>query len=141
MALRVRTAAQAAEAFVSGANGAAKAYTDGVAGAGQAWHDGASQSGDTWAQGTQAAIADGRYLKGVNKAGAQRYVDKATKVGAGRYTTGAANAKGDYQSGVQPFLDTIAAQTLPMRRPKGDPANIQRVAQIAAALRAKKLQG
>jgi hypothetical protein len=68
-----------------------------------------------------AAIADNRYAKGVNKAGAQRYVDKATKVGAGRYTTGAANAKGDYQTGVQPFLDTIAAQNLPPRRPKGDP--------------------
>jgi len=141
MALRVRSAQAAADAFVTGANGAQKAYTDGVASAGQAWHDGASAAGDNWSQGTQAAIAEGRYAKGVNKAGAQRYVDKATKVGAGRYSTGAAAAKADYQTGVQPFLDVIAAQNLPPRRPKGDPGNIQRVAQLAQALRQKRLQG
>jgi hypothetical protein len=141
MALRVRSAQAAADAFVAGANGAAKSYTDGVAGAGQAWHDGAAGASDTYAQGTQAAIADGRYLKGVNKAGAQRYVDKATKVGAGRYTAGAAASKQDYQAGVQPYLDVIAAQNLPLRGPKGSPGNINRVAQIAQALRQKKLQG
>jgi hypothetical protein len=141
MALRVRTAQQAADAFVAGANGAQKAYTDGVTNAGQAWHDGAKAAADTYAAGTQQAIAEGRYARGVEKAGAQHYVDKAVKNGAGRYSQGAANAKGDYQTGVQPFLDTIAAQNLPQRRPKGDPTNIQRVAQIAAALRAKKLQG
>lgn len=141
MPIRVRSAQAAADAFVAGANGAQKAYTDGVTQAGQAWHDGASNAGDTFAQGVQAAIADGRYAKGVNKAGAQHYVDKATKVGAGRYSTGAAAAKGDYQTGVQPFLDVIANTNLPPRRPKGDPGNIQRVATIAANLRAKKLAG
>jgi hypothetical protein len=141
MGLRVRTPQAASAAFVTGVNGAGKAYSDGVAGAGQAWHDGVMAAGDTWAQGTQAAISDGRFTKGAAKAGPQRYVDKATKVGAGRFTTGAAAAQNDYQSGVAPYLDVIAAQNLPQRRPKGDPGNIQRVAQIANALRAKKLQG
>ena len=141
MALRVRTPQAAAQSFVTGVNGAAKSYADGVAGAGQAWHDAAMASSDTYAQGVQAAISDGRFAKGVQKAGAQRFVDKATKVGAGRFTTGAAAAVQDYQTGVQPYLDVIAAQNLPPRRPKGDPGNINRVSQIAAALRAKKLQG
>lgn len=141
MALRVRSPQAASAAFVTGVNGAGKSYSDGVAGAGQAWHDGAMAAADTYAQGVTAAIGDGRFAKGVQKAGAQRFVDKATKVGASRFTTGAAAAQNDYQTGVAPYLDVIAQQSLQPRRPKGDPGNINRVAQIANALRQKKLQG
>ena len=41
----------------------------------------------------------------------------------------------DYQAGVQPYLDTIAATTLPPRFTKGDPRNLDRVKIISQALR------
>lgn len=139
MPIRVRTAQQAAEAFSSGAAGGQKAYAEGVSAAGEAWKNGASEAADTYAQGVTQAIGDGRYKKGVERAGAARYVDKAKNVGAGRYVTGAQAAKGDYATGVAPFLAEIASTDLPARRPKGDPSNINRVAILAARLRAKKL--
>jgi hypothetical protein len=44
----------------------------------------------------------------------------------------------DYQEGVQPYLDTIAATVLPPRFPKGDPRNLERVKAITTALRKRK---
>lgn len=139
MGIRVRSAQAAADAYSTGAQGAQKAYADGVAASGEAWKTGASAASETYAAGVSQAIADDRFKKGVEKAGAAFYVDRATKVGAGRFTQGAQNAKGDYAAGVQPYLDVIAQTDLPARRPKGDPSNIQRVALITQRLRDKKL--
>jgi len=87
----------------------------------------------------QQAIADNRYAKGVQKAGSARWQQKSVSKGAARFGPGVQDAQSDYAQGVQPYLDVIANTNLPPRGPKGDPANIQRVAVMAAALRNKKL--
>lgn len=139
MALKVADAASAAKKYVQRAQAAGPDYKKGVEQAGADWQQATSSAGDTYAQGVQDAIARNAFTKGVQKAGAQRYQERAAGVGAQRYPQGVAGAEGDWAQGTQPFLSTIAALTLPARRPKGDPANFERSRAVGMALRARKL--
>lgn len=141
MALKVKDAASSAAKFVARAQAAGGDYTKGVQGAGDLWQSKTAASGDAYAQGVNLAITSGRFAKGVQKAGAAKYVARAAGVGAARYPQGVGGAGPNWQQGTQPYLDTIAGLTLPPRHPRGDPGNIQRVSMIADALRKKKLGG
>lgn len=139
MALMVKNAADAAAKFVARAQAAGPAYQSGVQGAGDTWQSHAMAGEASYGAGVTAAIGAKRFSKGIQKAGATKYVSRASGVGAARYPQGVAAAGPAWQSGTQPYLDTLAGLTLPPRAPRGDPGNIQRVAAVAAALRAKKL--
>jgi hypothetical protein len=141
MAIKVKDASASATKFVQRAQAAATDYSNGVANAGQLWQTNAAAAQDTWGAGVQAAISAGRYSKGVNNAGAQKYQQNASGKGAQRYPQGVAQAGPTWQAKVQPYLDTIASLTLPARRPKGDPTNYQRSQMVADALRKKKVGG
>ena len=56
-----------------------------------------------------------------------------------RFAPGIAAAQGDYNTGVAPYLATIANLTLSPRKPRGDPANLKRVEEVAKALNMKRL--
>lgn len=114
-------------------------YRAGVANPRTPWAAATVAAAPVQAAAVQAAIAAGSYAKGVQKAGDERWRNKASTKGADRFAPGVAEAQSDYQAGVQPYLDTIANTTLPPRGPKGDPKNIQRVIAIATALRNKKM--
>jgi hypothetical protein len=45
-----------------------------------------------------------------------------------------------YSNGIQPYLQLLSTLNLPPRAPKGDPANLQRVAAVTSAERALSLQ-
>lgn len=141
MAIHVKDAASSATKFVQRAQAAAPDYAKGVANAGAKWQQNASLSADSYAAGVQTAISSGRFQKGINAAGAGKYQTNAAGKGAQRYPQGVAQAGPNWQNNTQPFLDTIAALTLPPRRPKGDPANFQRSQMVADALRKKKVGG
>lgn len=141
MAIKVKDAASSAAKFVSRAQTAAPEYVKGVQGAGQAWATNTAASADVWAQGVQAAVTNGRFSKGVNKAGPTKYETNAAGKGAQRYGPGVAAAGPSWQQNTQPYLDTIAGLTLPARRPKGDPGNFARSQAVADALRKKKVSG
>lgn len=141
MALKVKDAASAAAKFVQRAQAAAPDYTKGVTGAGTTWQAHSAAAGDSWGAGVQAAVANGRYAKGVNRVGGAKWEQAATGKGAQRYPQGVAQAGPNWQAGTQPYLDTISSLTLPPRRPKGDPANFQRAQMVADALRKKKVGG
>ncbi len=91
----------------------------------------------------QAAVTAGNigemFAGGVRKAGAAKYARKVTDVGINRFGQGVTAAIADMQNGVAPMLETIAAQTLPARQPRGSAANLQRVQVIADALHKKRL--
>lgn len=139
MAIRMKSADQIASKFASRAGAAGPDYTAGVQNPRRPWAASTLAAKDTYAAGVQAAVSNGSFAKGVSAAGDDKWTRKAVGVGSSRFAQGAQAAKSDYQAGVQPFLDVIGNVTLPPRMPKGDPANVQRVAVIAAALRAKKL--
>lgn len=139
MAIKVKDASAAAAKFVANAGVAQNAYTQGVTAAGPAWQANTAAASDTWSQGVQQAAQTGRFAAGINSGAQQKYTARATTVGPQRYSAGVATAGPAWQAGTAPYLQTIANLNLPPRQPKGSPANNQRSAMVAAALRAKKV--
>ncbi|MGH9492613.1 MAG: hypothetical protein ACRD2K_03850 [Terriglobales bacterium] len=141
MPIRLKPTAQIVDKYVRQAAGATADYKSGVQTPKRDQAEAAAASADSYAQGVQAAIADNRFQTGVQAAGTAKWTRKAAGVGADRYAGGVQAAKTDYQSGVEPYLQTISGLDLPPRRPRGDPGNIQRVQAVNAALRARKVAG
>ncbi|MEM3979986.1 MAG: hypothetical protein QXF79_01855 [Ignisphaera sp.] len=105
----------------------------------------ASIAGEEWLSRTKAAAPnykaavtapdiDKRFIGGVTKAGPEKYNRKIKDVGVARYGPGITAAKPDYQNEMTWVLATIAATDLPERKPRGDPANYERVKAIGTAL-------
>ncbi len=113
-------------------------YAEGVANPRRSWQASTSAAQDAYKAGVTKAAAEGRFAKGVAKAGDEKWKRKATTVGAERFGPGAAAAVQDYQSGVAPYIQTIESTNLPPRGPKGDPRNIERVRVLADALHKRK---
>lgn len=139
MAIRIKSAAQIAEKYTQRATAAAGDYSSGIDAPRRDQAEAAAAAKDSWSAGVQAAITDDRFEKGVRAAGSEKWRRKAKAVGTQRFAPGVQAAKSDFTSGVQPFLETIAAVELPPRFPKGDPRNYQRVQAVGQALREKKL--
>lgn len=138
-AIRVKDTGTLAKKFVQRASNAAGEYTDGVKNAGADWEANTKAGADNYKQAVVAAANAGRFEKGVAAAGQQKFVARASTLGAQRFPTGVAAAEGAWAQGTQPFLQTIANLTLPPRRPKGDPANQARANMVAQELRKQKL--
>jgi hypothetical protein len=101
---QVRPVAESAKKFVTRATAAAGDYQSGVANAGPRWQAGAEASNDAFKQGIQEALNDDRFIKGVRKAGAQKYQANAVKLGPDRFRTGVSNAEQAYANGTAPFI-------------------------------------
>lgn len=102
------------------------------------WAAAAAGAAARYQEGVTAATQRGAFQKGVQAAGDAKWQRKSAEKGPTRFAEGVALSTADYQAGVQPYLDTIAATQLPPRYAKGDPRNVQRVAALAAALRKRK---
>lgn len=137
--MRVKSPSAAGQKWVTRAQGAGQAYTDGVNNPKNPWAATTAAAAGSWQTGVTAAASDGRFAKGVTKAGDQTWQQGAVSKGAARYPQGVAQAQSKYATNVQPFFDKLGSLTLPPRGPKGDPGNMQRSAAVAAALRALKV--
>lgn len=102
------------------------------------WAAATGAAEDRYKTGVTEAITAGRFKKGVAAAGDQRWQSKSLAKGPTRFAEGVALSQPDYAAGIQPYLDTIAATTLPPRFAKGDPRNVERVRVMSAALRKRK---
>lgn len=109
-------------------------YAKGVKAPKRSWAQATADASDAQAAGVQAAIAEGRFAKGVQAAGDAKWSRKAAGVGASRFGSGVTAAKGDYQTGFAPYASVIQGVTLPPRGAKGDPRNYDRVTAIGTAL-------
>lgn len=114
-------------------------YTQGVNNPRRDWAQAAQAGAANQAAAIQKAIQEKRYEKGVQKAGSAKWLKGAVDKGTVRFAQGVQAGQGDYEQGIQPYLQTIEATQLPPRYPKGDPRNIERVKVIAEALRKKKM--
>ena len=113
-------------------------YLKGVSAPRTAWDTAATAANPQYEAGVQAAITGKRFVAGVRNAGNAKWQRKAIELGPSRFATGTAAARPDFEKGFSPFRQVIESTTLPPRRPKGDPANIERVRTMAAALAAAK---
>jgi hypothetical protein len=139
MSITVKSAADAAKKWTTNASGAQAYYQAGVQTAGAAWLANTQAAAGSYDAAVKSGNIKQMFAGGVKKAGADKYQTKATQLGAPRFSQGVQAASGDYQTGVDPYLATIASLTLQARAPRGSAANLQRVSQIATALNAKRL--
>lgn len=113
---------------------ASKDYLAGVQRPRRNWQQATVEAAESYSAGVQQALSEGRFARGVQKAGQAAYVNGVTKKGPARYVEGV-NQSGDaYDKGFAPYADTLRSLTLSPRGRRGDPANLQRVAEVADAL-------
>ena len=127
------------EKFITVTPGRATQYKQGVENPLRDWEQNAIAAEETYKRGVTEAANKGMYGKGVKKAGTRKWQKGASQKGPTRFSEGVMLSKDAYKAGFAPYAEEIARTELPPRGPKGDPANIQRVAVIAKALRARKL--
>lgn len=137
----VPTAAAIAEKYVRVTQGRAQDYTAGIAATAPAEFESAAiAAADTYAAGVQQAIGENRFAEGLGGSGA-RWRRKSETLGSQRFPTGVAGARDDMAAGVAPYVQELQGITLDPRRPRGDPANLQRVAVIAQRLNQRRRAG
>lgn len=138
-AIRVKDAGSIAGKWKRNASAAQNDYAEGVKAAGADWEQGARDGNENYKQAVVQAASEDRFARGVAKAGAAKYVSRASTLGPQRFQTGVGAAEAGFSSAIQPVLQTIASVALPPRRPKGDPGNMARSEAVAMALRRMKV--
>jgi len=113
-------------------------YEFGVKNPLEVWEEQATKAGDTWADGVTKAAAEKRYERGVRGKQA-KWQKRAVQVGPGRFTEGVRIAEEDYSTGFADYHAEIERIELPVRRPRGDPANLERVRVMMDALHKKRI--
>ena len=103
------------------------------------WASNTAKAADTFGQAITAPNIKERFRRGVTRAGAAKFARKIRDVGRDRFGPGVAAATADYTAGAEPYFSTLSALTLSPRKPRGDPANYNRVQEIGKALNAKRL--
>ena len=131
-AIRIKDTGSLAKKFVQRAGAASGDYKDGVAQSGQDWEAGARAGAENYQIAVTQAATEGRFERGVAAAGAAKFVQRATSLGAQRYPTGVQAAEGDWAKGTQPYLDALKGLELPPRRPRGQ--NAERANAVAQRL-------
>jgi len=116
-------------------------YKEGVSNSPNNWESAAIAAAPAHKAGTEAALRDNRFEKGIKKSGQAYYKMRAETIGADRFASGVEAGLSNYEEGVKPYLDVIASTSLPPRGPKGDPRNYERVKVMGEALRKKKVGG
>ena len=139
MAIRVKDLSQSATKWSRNAAGAASEYADNAEGSAEAWAQNTAAAAAVYFQAVSQGGIQQRFLKGVQRVGSSKYARRVRDLGAGRYSSGVQSAEGDWQEGFSPYAQTIAGLTLPGRRPRGDPGNLNRVAAVANALHARRI--
>lgn len=129
------SAARAAERWARRAAAASQDFADGVAQTSRSWAANAAAAKANFAAGVQAAIAGGRYEKGIGAAGDARWKRNTVEKGPMRYGQGVQLGAGDFAAAIGPVLEVISRTDLPPRGPVGSEGNYQRSATIGKALR------
>ena len=118
--------------------GAQEDYVDGVTNPIKDWGKETMASEARYKEGVTKAAQEGRFGKGVAKAGTKKWQTGAILKGPGRWVEGVAGAEDSQAEGFAPYADVINKTVLPTRYPRGDVRNIERVKVLAMALADKK---
>ena len=138
-AIKVKSIEASTDKWSENAGRAAVEFATNAEAAAEEWARNTAASADNFHMAVTAANVKERFRRGVIRAGAAKFARKIRDVGRDRFGPGVAAATGDYKSGAEPYYSTIAALTLSPRKPRGDPANYNRVQEIGKALNAKRL--
>jgi len=139
MPLKVKPLADAAKYWVEGASARQDRYKAEAPAAAEEWERNTIAAAANYKAAVQVGIIDRLFAGGVRRVGGAKFRRKVESVGVDRYRPGVVAGQPDYEAGVAPHLDTLRAITLPERKPRGDPANLDRVKIIAVELHKKRL--
>ncbi len=98
------------------------------------WASNATASREAYEAGITESISRGAFQKGIEKAGNDKWRNKAIQIGAGRWGPGVRDAEADMAAGFEPFVSVIERTVLPPRGPRGDPRNMERATIMSRAL-------
>jgi hypothetical protein len=137
--MKVKDLTQSANKFSTNASAGSANYASGVKND-SSWASNTEAAASTWAQGVQAAASNGKFSKGVSKAGQAAWQNGAVNKGQARFQTAvsSSDAKQKWQAGFAPFASVLASITKPPKGVKGSPGNYQIVQQIGDALHKAK---
>lgn len=139
MSIKIASASAIRDKWTSVTPGRVKFYEAGVKDPGVDWEGPALASKDAYEAGVTAAIAEDRRSAGISKAGTTKWREAAKAKGPRRFSEGVRLAGPDFQEGFAPYREVISGLDLSPRAARGDPANLTRVAEVAAALHEKRL--
>lgn len=114
-------------------------YAEGINDPKADWKANTVAAAATYKAAMTTSLAQDRFLKGVNKVTTDKWKSKAIAKGVNRFAEGVALAGPDYSAGFGPYRDVISNTVLPLRYPKGDSRNIDRVRVMAEALHKAKI--
>jgi len=137
----IRSAKAIAEKWKRVTPGRSEDYKHGVENPRKDWEEETAAAEGRYKKGVMEAANKGLFGRGVKNAGTGKWKEKTLKKGPTRFAEGVMLSGDDYEKGFAPYADVIAKTELPPRGPKGDPANIARVAAIAGALHKAKVEG
>ena len=132
----VPAVSRVAQKWARRAGSAGQEYADGVQNTPKSWQANTQAAEKNYQAGVTQAAQQGRFGKGVARAGDTKWKKNATEKGPLRFSQGVASAEGDYATQVGPYLEVIGRTNLPERGPTGSDGNYQRVMAIGKALRA-----
>jgi len=114
-------------------------YEQGVRNPRRDWMASTAAAATAYADGVSDAIADGRWSRGINKAGTAKWMANTIALGIPRWPQGIRNAQPAYRAGFEPYHAVITRTTLPPRYGRGDTRNYQRSQVMGDALHAARL--
>lgn len=129
----------ASEKWASRAAASSAEFAQNASSAASEWESNAIAAASNYKAAVTAGNIEQRFAGGIRRSGAARYADRVQSVGATRYSQGVSEGQGQYAARVTPFYQVIASTQLPARKPRGDAANLQRVAVLADALHKARL--
>jgi hypothetical protein len=138
--MQVRPIQEGQEKFKARAAAASEDYKRGVQGAGQRWADGAAGAEEAWRAGTQEAISQGRFTKGIRAAGSQKYQERAATLGPERFRRGVEVGAPEWGKNFSPFAQALAAHVPSPKGMRGSDQNAQRSIEVQRLMRRTRLE-
>jgi hypothetical protein len=137
--MKVKDLGQSAKKFSTNAQAGSANYATGVQN-NQSWATQTEAAAPTWAQGVSAAASNGRFAKGVAKAGQAKWQQNSVQKGQSRFQSAVASpmAQQNWQAGFQPYASVIAGINKPPKGVRGSPGNYAIVQAIGDALHKAK---
>jgi hypothetical protein len=133
--MKVKDLGTAAQKFGRNAAAGSANYASGIQG-NQDWQSQTEASKDTWAQGVQAAASNGRFQKGVSKAGQAKWQSASVQKGQPRFQQAVSTpqAQQNWQAGFQPYKTALEGIARPPKGVRGSPGNNQIIQTITDTL-------
>lgn len=115
-------------------------YTEGIKNPRRDWANATAEAEGNYKSAVTKAAGEGRFGRGVRKAGTPKWQTNAIEKGPARWSQGINLSADAYASGFEPYRRVIESTSLPPRKMKGDPGNIDRVRVMSAALHDAKIR-